>query len=148
MWYLISFIIVFIIFTILYTNIEAFTSVDYVTADSKIKISKKVDGRGVFATKAYKVGDIIEVCPTITDKSSNFQGVIKDYLFQYDKDNSVVAFGFCSLYNHSDHDYNALWEVLSKDQMKVYATKDISIGDEIFVSYGDAYWKTRSIIKK
>jgi hypothetical protein len=147
MWYLISFIIIFIIFTILYTNIEAFTATDYVAPDAEVKISKKVNGRGVFANKAYKIGDTIEVCPTIIDKSSNFQGVIKDYLFQYDKENSVVAFGFCPLYNHSD-DYNALWKVLSKDQMKVYATKDINIGDEIFVSYGDAYWNTRKLVKK
>jgi SET domain-containing protein len=51
------------------------------------------------------------------------------------------------MYNHSDN-YNALWTVLSKDQMKFYATKDIKKGEEIFTSYGDAYWKTRNELKK
>lgn len=51
------------------------------------------------------------------------------------------------MYNHSDN-YNVLWTVLSKDQIKFYASKDIKKGEEILTSYGDDYWKTRNVLKK
>jgi SET domain-containing protein len=51
------------------------------------------------------------------------------------------------MYNHSDN-YNALWTILSKDQIKFYATKDIKKGEEIFTSYGEGYWKIRNDLKK
>ena len=123
-------------------NLELFEDLNYQSPEAGIKISKKVKSRGVFALKNYKKGDIIEVCPCIIDDTQSFEGVIQDYLFTYDDKTSLVAFGYCSMYNHSD-DCNATWKIISKEKMKVHATKDINKGQEIFVSYGDAYWKSR-----
>jgi SET domain-containing protein len=124
-----------------------FLNIDYVVPQVEIKKSEKIGSRGVFATKDYKKNDVIEICPTITEETSKFQGILKDYIFKYDDKNSLLAFGFCSMYNHSDN-YNALWTILSKEQMKFYATKDIKKGEEILISYGDGYWKTRNDLKK
>ena len=146
--YLILFIIILLLFVLFRWIFRSlFVNIDYVVPHVEIKISKEIGSRGVFANKDYKKDDVIEICPTITDETSKFQGILRDYIFKYDDKYSSLAFGFCSMYNHSDN-YNALWAVLSKDQMKFYATKDIKKGEEIFTSYGDAYWKTRNELKK
>jgi SET domain-containing protein len=147
--HLLIFLIIFIVGYILLQcpNLELFEDLNYQSPKAGIKISKKLKSRGVFALKNYKKGDIIEVCPCIADNTKNFGGVIGDYLFNYDNNTSIVAFGYCSMYNHSD-DYNALWEVISKEKIKVYATKNITKGEEIFVSYGDDYWDSRESATK
>jgi len=147
--YVILFIIIILLLPIFfkYNNIQSYSNTDYIVPSVEIKMSEKIGGRGVFACKDYNIGDIIEICPCIIDDSSKFQGAIKDYVFTYDISHSLVAFGTCSIYNHSDN-YNALWSVLSKDQMKFYATKNIKNGEEIFTSYGNAYWESRNALKK
>ena len=146
--YLILFIIILLLFVLFRWIFRSlFVNIDYVVPHVEIKISKEIGSRGVFANKDYKKDDVIEICPTITEETSKFQGILKDYIFKYDDKYSSLAFGFCSMYNHSDN-YNALWTVLSKDQIKFYASKDIKKGEEILTSYGDGYWKTRNILKK
>ena len=146
-----KYIIFSIIFLLIILIIRLFKSNlsnnEYITPSIEIKNSEKIGSRGVFALKNYKKNDIIEICPTISEETSKFDGILKDYIFKYDDTNSLLAFGFCSMYNHSD-DYNALWTVLSKNQIKMYATKDIKKGEEILTSYGEGYWKTRNEIKK
>jgi hypothetical protein len=134
-------LIIFIVILVLYVLFRyifksLFLNIDYVLPQVEIKKSEKIGSRGVFATKDYKKDDIIEICPTITEETSKFDGILKDYIFKYDDKHSLVAFGFCSMYNHSDN-YNALWTVLSKEQMKIYASKDIKKGEEILISYGN-----------
>ena len=146
--YLILFIIILLLFVLFrWIFMSLFVNINYVVPHVEIKMSKEIGSRGVFANKDYKKDDVIEICPTITEETSKFQGILKDYIFKYDDKYSSLAFGFCSMYNHSDN-YNALWNVLSKDQIKFYASKDIKKGEEIFTSYGDAYWKTRNELKK
>lgn len=146
-----KYVIFFLIFLLIILIIKLFKSklqnVECVIPSIEIKNSEKIGSRGVFATKDYKKNDIIEICPTISEETSKFNGILKDYIFKYDDKYSLLAFGFCSMYNHSDN-YNALWTVLSKNQIKMYATKDIKKGEEILTSYGDGYWQTRSDIKK
>jgi SET domain-containing protein len=134
-------LIIFIVILVLYVLFRyifksLFLNIDYVLPQVEIKKSEKIGSRGVFATKDYKKDDIIEICPTISEETSKFDGILKDYIFKYDDKHSLVAFGFCSMYNHSDN-YNALWTVLSKEQMKIYASKDIKKGEEILISYGN-----------
>lgn len=146
---LLIFLIISIVGSILLycPDLELFEDLNYQSPKAGIKISKKLKSRGVFALKNYKEGDVIEVCPCIADNTKKFDGIIGDYLFNYDAKTSLVAFGYCSMYNHSD-DYNALWEIISKEKIKVYATKNITKGEEIFVSYGDDYWTTRGLDTK
>jgi SET domain-containing protein len=146
-----KYIIYFLVFLLIILIIRLFKSnlsnVGCVIPSIEIKNSEKIGSRGVFATKNYKKNDIIEICPTISEETSKFDGILKDYIFKYDDKYSLLAFGFCSMYNHSD-DYNALWTILSKNQIKMYATKDIKKGEEILTSYGEGYWQTRVEIKK
>ena len=145
--YFILFIIILLYILFMLIFISLYKNNKYVIPYVEIKKSEKIGSRWVFASKDYNKGNVIEICPTISEESSKFQGIFKDYIFKYDDENSLLAFGFCSMYNHSDN-YNALWTILSKDQIKFYATKDIKKGEEIFTSYGEGYWKIRNDLKK
>lgn len=104
-----------------------------------------VSGYGVFATRDIRKGEIIEECPYIVSRSSNVLGILKNYVFKKDKTNDALVFGYGSIYNHKD-DNNAEWKI--KDKLIVTALKDIQKGDEIFVHYGDEYWRSRRHMKK
>lgn len=111
----------------------------------KSKIGGKL-GRGVFANKSFKKDEIIEKAPYIEDTTSNFNGLIRDYIFSKSDVNSVVAFGFGSLYNHSDKP-NALWKI-TDEYVEIIASEQIDKDTEILISYGENYWKTRKDLTK
>lgn len=105
-------------------------------------------GRGVFANKNFNKDEIIEKAPYIEDKTDNFNGLIRDYIFNKNptKKISIVSFGYGSLYNHSDTP-NATWKI-TDDYLVITAIKPIEQNAEILVSYGDTYWDTRKDIKQ
>ncbi len=111
----------------------------------KSKIGGKF-GRGIFANKVFKKDEIIEKAPYIEDKTSNFTGLVRDYIFSKNETNSIVAFGFASLYNHSDTP-NATWKI-TDDYVEITAGKQIDKDDEILISYGNNYWNTRKELTK
>jgi SET domain-containing protein len=114
----------------------------YINPDVNIKYSEKIKGRGVFANKDYKINDILEICPTIK-LVSNFGGPLQKYVYKYDTTHNLVAFGYCSIYNHSD-DPNASYRIINENQLEIKIIKDIKKDEEIFVSYGDHYWKNHN----
>ena len=109
--------------------------------------TSKIGDRGVIASKDYKPGDVLELCPCIKQENDAVAGKIEDYIFEYDDDYSLIAFGYCSMYNHVD-DNNAEWEVLNDNQIVIKVIKNIKKGEEIFINYGDNYWKSRKNEKK
>jgi uncharacterized protein len=111
----------------------------------KSKIGGKF-GRGIFANKAFKKDEIIERAPYIEDKTSSFTGLVRDYIFSKNETNSIVAFGFASLYNHSDTP-NAKWKI-TDEYVEITAIKQIDADSEILISYGDNYWNTRKELTK
>jgi SET domain-containing protein len=48
------------------------------------------------------------------------------------------------MYNHSNTP-NALWHIINENQMSIQIIKDIKKDEEILVSYGTKYWKTRNL---
>jgi hypothetical protein len=135
-----------------YPVLEKITQVfnnKYKLPDASIKYSYQIKSNGVFANNRISKGDIIEVCPAILEKTKNVQNTDKltDYHFQYGKDNSLIALGYCSMYNHSDKP-NANWQIVDDNTMRITALENIGAGEEIFVSYGDKYWKTRTQLQK
>ena len=140
-------IILIILFFIKFQCFESFENTQYPYSFSTDLIkTSKVGDRGVVASKDYKEGDILEVCPCIKQDIKTIAGKIIDYLFRYDDDYSLIAFGYCSMYNHLD-DHNANWEVLNENQIVIKANKDIKKGEEIFVDYGENYWNSREMKK-
>lgn len=119
---------------------------DYKVPNVRIQISK-IGGRGVFANQNYSVGEIVEICPTITLNDKDSVGNMNDYVFGFNSEDNLVGFGYCSMYNHQD-DPNANWEVINKDKIEIKVVKPIQKGEEIFVSYGEAYFNHRKHIVK
>jgi hypothetical protein len=151
--HLIIFVIIILgILLIKCSVVEKFTQVSnthYKLPDGIIKYSYQIESNGIFATKKINKGDIIEICPALIEKTKHLQYTdkLKDYYFEYDIDNSLIGLGYCSMYNHSDNP-NANWYVLNSEKIKIKAARDIDVGDEIFVSYGDDYWSTREDAQK
>ena len=112
--------------------------------DIYIAPSPTKHGRGIFASRDFSEGEIIERVPTL-DVSMADCDALKDYVFQHGTDENmrVVALGYLSLYNHDD-DYNCDYSQDETDtHIVVRARRHIRAGEEIFVTYGDAWWTSR-----
>lgn len=110
--------------------------------------SSPIAGMGVFATKLYQAGDVIDQCPTVSVPEDTVIGVnkLEDYVFQSANEGSnrvLVPLSTCGMYNHSDSP-NATFVVNSNDSIDILATSQIAPGTEITVNYGPNYWTSRN----
>ena len=143
--YLIGGIIIFILF--LYYFFKNNNSLKNNPYTEKISVKQSLipnSGRGVFAEKDFKRGEVIEVCPLLTDYKKNFaNSKIKDYTFKskFKPDQEVIVFGMCSMYNHSDN-FN-VGHNQDPENMIFTAVRDIKKGEELYVNYGENYWNSR-----
>ena len=94
-------------------------------------------GRGVFARRAIRKGEVFETCPvlvlpagTIEDFSTGFG----PYVFEWGEGKVALALGFGSLYNHS-YRPNARYDDVGPQTKEFTALKDIEPGEEIVVNY-------------
>jgi hypothetical protein len=102
--------------------------------------------RGVFCTDYIKRGECFEIAPIITVQKDEVSGTsIMDYVFKISDSTYAIAFGNASMYNHRNQPM-AEWKLdPEKETISFYALRDIEPGEEIFVSYGKTYWKSRDI---
>jgi uncharacterized protein len=126
-------------------------------SSQRISLNKSsVHGLGVFATKDFKEGDLIERCPMVKlgwrSKYVN-DPVLLEYLYMQPKCDCSdctnhghimwMVLGYGMMYNHQDIP-NTQWRFHYEDSYAdVVATKDIKSGEEIFVTYGNHYFKNR-----
>lgn len=116
----------------------------------KIEIRRsKISGVGVFANADIMAGEILEECPYIVIESAwkHIPDTLKDYIFyngrKYKWNESVIVFGYGSIFNHSENG-KAKWYIDKKrKKFKFIALEDIKAQDEILVHYGEEYWKNR-----
>lgn len=112
----------------------------------KIYISKSKilnAGRGVYANKNIKKGEIIEKCPVIqvsqNDMANLKERVLVTYFFYFGKNNKrlLVALGFGSIYNHA-HKPNAKYKIKPlENAMEFVALSDIKKDEEITINYSN-----------
>lgn len=96
-------------------------------------------GRGVFAAKDYMAGELIHIAPVIPLKGDDAELIqltsLSHYVFNWG-DDSCVALGLGSLFNHSDQN-NAAWRCdFQAKALVFYATSSITSGEEICTDYG------------
>lgn len=96
-------------------------------------------GRGVFAGRPYRKGEVIEVCPVIrvpANSEGSFDG-LEYYVFQWGEGGKelAIALGFGSLYNHNVNANARFSPRTSKDDIVFRAERDIAEGEQIFVDY-------------
>jgi hypothetical protein len=110
----------------------------------KIGVGKTENGNGVYAIDDIPDNELIEECYVIEAPFKEVQGtVLIDHMFKISNDVYVLALGCGSNYNHRNQP-NARWEYNEdKKLLKIFATRYIQCGEEIYISYGRAYYNTR-----
>ena len=130
---------------------------------SKFPIEVKEDkryGRGVFATRDIKKGSIVEVVPILKIGTYSKGNILKDYVWssyvwveddeyygnwRAEKAFSIIALGYGSLYNHNKNPNITFDRWHNKNFWEFKAVRDIKKGKQLFVSYGDKWFKSRGI---
>ncbi|MCE1273600.1 MAG: SET domain-containing protein [Chlorobiaceae bacterium] len=105
-----------------------------------------VCGRGAFADRAIREGEIIERCPALEVTDKDVGGELLNYVFYGSEENlRLVAMGYGMLFNHSPKPNVAYYREDSKlgAELVLYALRDIRKGEELFYNYGDDWWSTR-----
>ncbi|GMQ30282.1 SET domain-containing protein [Algoriphagus confluentis] len=99
-------------------------------------------GRGVFAGRAFKKGEIVESCPIIPWEQEELYRLsghlLERYVFLWDKRNKslAVVLGFGSLYNHSSQP-NCGYSRQIKNRLIVFkAKRAIGPHEELTIHYG------------
>ena len=115
-------------------------------SSNKIYIGKsKIPGagRGVFAKKTIKKGELVETCPIIEvskhDTSNLKESILVTYFFYFgkNKEKLAMALGFGSIYNHSDKP-NIRYKIKQKEEIiEFVAIKTINRNEEITFNYSD-----------
>jgi uncharacterized protein len=98
-------------------------------------------GRGVFAGRPFRKGQVIEVCPVVPVGRGLVRKcrgeVMERYLFWWKGGGHVAAvcMGYGALYNHSSHP-NAHFAIRPATADIVFrATRTIRQGEQIFIDY-------------
>ena len=101
--------------------------------------STKKKGRGCFALKNFRKGEIIEKCPLLllTRKECTIceRTLLDYYIYAWNKPYGAILLGYGFIYNHSEIP-NAVYERDYHDKFMVYrAIKPIHRGEEVCVNY-------------
>ena len=116
---------------------------------NKITIKKskiKNAGRGVFATTDIKKGEVIEICPVLIfnkkDTDNVMQTLMGEYVYAYEKERTMFALGYGSLYNHNNV-ANAKYELIEheglpeqRNELCITSLRHIDKNEEIYINYG------------
>jgi hypothetical protein len=97
-----------------------------------------VHGAGVFATRDFAVGEVIERCPVLVisdEDEEHIAGTALDgYCYTWEE-GLALALGFGSLYNHSTTPNARYWTMPEEGLIEVVAHRPIAAGDEISINY-------------
>ena len=100
-------------------------------------------GRGIFATRDIKTGELIEVSPVLISRNNEWQYLKKTVLFDYcftwgeNYEHIAIALGFGSLYNHSYTPNATFSNNIDNLSIDFYAITDIKINEEITINYNE-----------
>lgn len=110
---------------------------------NKVVVRKsKTHGYGVFAAKPFKKGEIIEECYILVSAKGGDKR-LEDYYFDVDGKYGIFT-GFGVIYNHAENP-NCDYFIYPKRKIAIFkANQPIKKGEEIFVSYGDKWFETRT----
>lgn len=113
------------------------------TSRDSVRVGRSaIHGTGVFATRRFESGEVIERCPVLVlsgaDADAVVDTVLGNYVYEWET-GYALALGYGSLYNHS-HQPSARYEMdYETDEIHVVARRRIPSGEEITISYnGDA----------
>jgi SET domain-containing protein len=96
----------------------------------------KGKGRGVFARRLIRKGEVIERVPMLVLPAGETEdtSVLSNYCFAWGRNTIALALGYGSIYNHS-YRPNARYDDVGPQTKLFTALKDIHAGQEITVNY-------------
>lgn len=98
-------------------------------------------GRGVFAQRNFRKGEVIETCPFIVLPSEEIDSLeltkLYNYYFAVDPDSkdAAVALGYGSRYNHSYNPNARYYKDFDNSLLKYVCIRDIQEDEEITINY-------------
>jgi SET domain-containing protein len=96
-------------------------------------------GRGVFARRSIREGELIERVPVVVFRKHEVIDIdawtgLASYCFHWNNGTLALALGYGSLYNHS-YEPNARYDDRAGQIKEFIALRDIEPGEEITVNY-------------
>lgn len=102
----------------------------------------KGKGRGVFALRDFKRGELIERCPALIIPKRQADHVLKSklehYAFDWDNDDIALILGYGMIYNHSYAPNAKMVHDIGKRRSEIITLTSIKDGDEILINYNGA----------
>ena len=98
-------------------------------------------GRGVFAQRNFKEGEVIEICPVIVLPAEEIDALELTQLYSYyfawgpESKDAAIALGYGSLYNHSYTPNARYYKDFDNSLIKYVCITDIQKDEEITISY-------------
>jgi SET domain-containing protein len=112
---------------------------------SGLAVKRGRHGRGVFATRRFPKGELVERCPTLALPDSEVTGRLGDYVFlSVTAGDVLVVLGYGMLYNHSETP-NVEYVQEKPSAIEFLALRAIRPGDELTIDYGAEWWETRGL---
>jgi uncharacterized protein len=110
-----------------------------------LSVERGPHGRGVFATRRFAEGELVERCHTIELPDSEVTGRLGDYVYTSVKDGDVlIVLGCGMLYNHSS-DPNVEYVQDEPSTITFLALRAVKPGEELTIDYGEEWWETRGL---
>ena len=100
-------------------------------------------GRGVFAKELILQDTLVEEAPFIILFQNDVKGELLNYIWGYDDTRVAMPLGYVSLYNHSKNNNLDVSMSGTDQRMLVRANRNIGVGQELLVSYGDSWMEQR-----
>lgn len=112
------------------------TTVPYAIAVKDVKGK----GRGVFALRDFKKGEMIEICPVLVIPGRHSELILSTkldhYAFDWDGDDDLaLLLGYGMIYNHSYSPNAKILHDIGKRHSEITAIKPVKKGEEILVNY-------------
>jgi hypothetical protein len=110
-----------------------------------IGVDRGPRGRGVFALRRFREGEIVETCPTVVvPEEEVVEGVVRNYVFSARQPGKLLlVLGYGMLYNHSAEP-NLFHRSAGRLAIEFVALRDIARGEELTHDYGGEYWHDRN----
>lgn len=119
-------------------------------------------GRGVFAGRSFRSGEVVEMAPVIVFRVCDLPRIVATILFQWEPHPKgsglrAIAFGYGSLYNHANPSNMRYDPDVAAAAIRFTAVRDIASGEELTINYNavgggcewhDDHWFDRMGIKR